>query len=112
MLVVAAVVLLPGRSWAVFYPLGPSKDEWGLKYSVEVKAADGDKLNVHFTLADERRLKPIESAASNPRSQAWESVIEVVLQEEEPQRTPRTRRDTVRRVVAQRLCCTTALSGV
>ena len=71
-LVVAAVALVPGSSWAVFYPLGPSKDEWGLKYEVEVNAADGDKLNVRFTLADEGRLKPIYSATvvafSNPRS--------------------------------------------
>jgi hypothetical protein len=70
-LVVAAVVLMSGRSWAVFYSLGPSKDEWGLKYEVEVNAADGDKLNVRFTLADEGRLKPIYSATvvvfSNPR---------------------------------------------
>lgn len=72
MLVVAAVVLISARCWAVFYPLGPSKDEWGLKYEVEVDAADGDKLNVIFTLADEGRLKPIYSATlialSNPRS--------------------------------------------
>ena len=61
-LVVAAVVLMSGRSWAVFYSLGPSKDEWGLKYEVEVNAADGNKLDVLFTLADEGRLKPIYSA--------------------------------------------------
>ena len=71
-LVVAAVVLTPGRSWAVFYPLGPSKDEWGLKYEVEVDAAKGDQLNVRFTLADQGRLKPIYSATmvafSNPSS--------------------------------------------
>lgn len=69
-LVVAAVVLMPGVSWAVFYALGPSKDEWGLKYEVEVSAAEGDQLNVLFTLADEGRLKPIYSATvvafSNP----------------------------------------------
>jgi hypothetical protein len=62
LLVVAAVVLMSGRCWAVFYPLGPSKDEWGLKYDLEVIAADGDKLNVLFTLADGGRLKPIYSA--------------------------------------------------
>lgn len=71
-LIVAAVMLLPGRCWAVFYPLGPSKDEWGLKYEVEVSAAEGDKLNVRFTLADQGRLKPIYSATvvafSNPTS--------------------------------------------
>jgi hypothetical protein len=62
LLVVAAVVLMSGRCWAVFHQLGPSKDEWGLKYDLEVIAADGDKLNVLFTLADEGRLKPIYSA--------------------------------------------------
>jgi len=71
-LVVAAVVLLPGSSWAVFYPLGPAKDEWGLKYEVEVNATDGDNLSVRFTLADAGRLKPIYSATvvafSNPIS--------------------------------------------
>jgi hypothetical protein len=69
-LVLAAVVLISSRSWAAFYSLGPSKDEWGLKYDVEVNTADGDKLNVLFTLADEGRLKPIYSATvvafSNP----------------------------------------------
>jgi hypothetical protein len=60
-LVVAAVVLMPGRSWAVYYPLGKSSDEWGLKYDVEVNAASGDALNVAFTLADGGRLKPIYS---------------------------------------------------
>lgn len=71
-LFVAAVALMPGSIWAVFYPLGPSKDEWGLKYEVEVNAADSDYLNVRFTLADEGRLKPIYSATavafSNPVS--------------------------------------------
>src|SRR5262249_44807541 len=78
-LVVAAVVLMPGLSWAVFYALGPSKDEWGLKYDVEVNAADGDKLNVLFTLADEGRLKPIYSATvvafSNPSSDGARSYL-------------------------------------
>ena len=60
-LVVAAVVLMPGRSWAVFYALGPSSDEWGLKYDLEVNATSGDELNVAFTLSDGGRLKPIYS---------------------------------------------------
>jgi hypothetical protein len=72
MLVFAAVVLMSDRSWAVYYALGPSKDEWGLKYEVEVNAAEGDMLNVLFTLADAGRLRPIYSATvvafSNPRS--------------------------------------------
>jgi hypothetical protein len=61
-LAIAAVVLVPSLSWAVYYSLGPSKDEWGLKYDVEVNAADGKMLNVLFTLADQGRLKPIYSA--------------------------------------------------
>src|SRR3990172_2208533 len=60
-LVVAATVLMSGRIWAIFYPLGPSKDEWKLKYDVEVHDSDGDKLTIVFTLADEGRLKPIAS---------------------------------------------------
>jgi hypothetical protein len=78
-IVVALVVLMSGRSWAVYYWLGPSKDEWGLKYDVQVNAADGDKLNVLFTLADEGRLKPIYSATvvafSNPNSDGGRSYL-------------------------------------
>ena len=62
-LVVAAFVLMSRGSWAHFYELGPSKDEWGLKYDAEVTAASGDKLNVLFTLADQGRLKPIYSVS-------------------------------------------------
>src|SRR5260221_6849144 len=61
MLVVAAMVLMSGRCWAIRNGLGPSKDEWKLKYDVAVLEADGDKLTVVFTLADEGRLKPIYS---------------------------------------------------
>ncbi len=61
MLIVAALVLMPGRCWAIYYGLGPSKDEWGLKYDVEVHDAGGDTLTVVFTLADEGRLKPCYS---------------------------------------------------
>ena len=60
-LVVAAMVLMSGRSWAIYYGLPPSKGEWKLKYDVAVHDADGDKLTVVFTLADEGRLKPIYS---------------------------------------------------
>lgn len=69
-LVVTAVVLMTSRGWAHWYQLGPSKDEWGLKYNGEVDAANGDKLIVHFTIADQGRIKPIHSvfvmAFSNP----------------------------------------------
>src|SRR5262249_39559072 len=60
-LVVAAVVLTANHSWAVYYQLDPSKDEWGLKYDVELSAADRGMVNVVFTLADEGRLKPFYS---------------------------------------------------
>jgi hypothetical protein len=69
-LVVAAVALISSGAWAHWYELGASKNEWGLKYQAEVKAADGGKLNVQFTLSDQGRLKPIHSvfvmALSNP----------------------------------------------
>lgn len=78
-LVVAAALLMVGRCWAVFFPLGPSQDEWGLKYEVVVSAADGDKLNVRFTLADQGRLKPIFSATlvafSEPGHDGSKSVL-------------------------------------
>jgi hypothetical protein len=63
-LAVATVLLMSARSFAVYYELGPSKNEWGLKYGVDVTEADGDKLNVVFTLADEGRLKPIYSVTA------------------------------------------------
>lgn len=70
LLVVIAVVLMTSHSWAHWYALGPSKDEWGLKYDGEADAAHGDKLIVRFTIADQGRLKPIHSvfvmAFSNP----------------------------------------------
>jgi hypothetical protein len=78
-LVVAAVVLMPGRSWAVFFALGPSSDEWGLKYDLEVNSASGDTLNVAFTLADGGRLKPIYSitvvAFSKPHADGGRSYL-------------------------------------
>jgi hypothetical protein len=61
LLVVAAMVLMSDRSWAIYYRLDPSPDEWGLKYDVAVQDADSDTMTVVFTLADEGRLKPIHS---------------------------------------------------
>jgi hypothetical protein len=61
LLIVAAMVLMAGKSWAVFHALPPSKDEWGLKYDVEVAPADGDKVTVVLTMADEGRLKSVYS---------------------------------------------------
>jgi hypothetical protein len=61
MLVVAVMVLMSEQSWAIRQKLGPSKDEWGLKYDVAVSSAGGDELTVVFTVADEGRLKPFYS---------------------------------------------------
>jgi hypothetical protein len=61
LLIVAAVVLLSGRSWAIYYGLPASKDEWGLKYDVAVSDGDSETVTVVFTLADEGRLKPLYS---------------------------------------------------
>ena len=72
-LLVAAVLLMSGRSWAVYYGLGPSNDEWKLKYDVEINPADGDTLSVVFILADEGRLKPIYSMALIVFSQQTDS---------------------------------------
>ncbi len=72
-LAAAAVLLMVGPAWAIYYGLGSSKDEWMLKYDVAVQAVDSNTLNVVFTLADEGRLKPIYSvdlvAFSEPDSQ-------------------------------------------
>lgn len=69
-LVVIAVVLMTSRGWAHWYALGPSKNEWGLKYDGKVDVANSGKLNVRFTIADQGRLKSIHSvvvmAFSNP----------------------------------------------
>jgi hypothetical protein len=79
-LVIAAILLMPGLVGAVYYALGPSKDEWGLKYAVEVTAADNGKLNVDFTLASQGRLTPIYSATviafSNPGPDGGRSYLE------------------------------------
>ncbi|HEY5312527.1 MAG TPA: hypothetical protein VIK18_08400 [Pirellulales bacterium] len=74
LLVVAVVVLMSGRSWAVYDELARSKDEWKLKYDVQVNAADGDTLTVVFTLADEGRLKPIYSIQVVAFSQQTDSL--------------------------------------
>jgi hypothetical protein len=63
MLAIAGLLLLlTGRSWAIYDGLGLSKDDWKMKYHVEVTSADDDNLTVVFTVADEGRLKPFHSA--------------------------------------------------
>lgn len=71
MLVVATVLLTSGRSWAIYNVLGPSKDEWGMKYDIQVKDTGRDTVTVVLNVADEGRLKPlyrIELISMNPEA--------------------------------------------
>jgi hypothetical protein len=61
LIAIAALALMAGKSWAVFHALPPSRDEWGLKYDVDVAPAEGDKVTVELTMADEGRLKSVYS---------------------------------------------------
>lgn len=78
-LVVAAVVMMPNRSSAIFFRLDPSGDDWGLKYDLDVNATSSDELNVAFALADGGRLKPVYSvtvvAFSKPNSDGGRSYL-------------------------------------
>ncbi|REK10775.1 MAG: hypothetical protein DWQ37_15130 [Planctomycetota bacterium] len=79
LLAIMALVLVAERAWAIYYSLGPSKDEWGLKYEVAVEDAGADMVTVKLTLLDEGRLKPIHSVSlsvldkqnSTPNSQRY-----------------------------------------
>ena len=62
-LAVAIVLLIAGQTWAIYYALAPSKDEWGLKYDISVEDAGPDMVTVKFTLSGEGRLKPIHSVS-------------------------------------------------
>lgn len=59
-LVFAGVLLTSDRSWAIYNVLPPSKNDWGLKYDVEINDVGGDKATVTLILADEGRLKPFD----------------------------------------------------
>ena len=61
MLVVAAIALMCEHGWAIRLGLGASKDDWNLAYEVVIKDIDGNHVTVVFTLADEGRLKPVDS---------------------------------------------------
>jgi hypothetical protein len=58
MLVFALALSMAGHCWAIYNVLGPSKDEWGLKYDVQVNDAGNGNVTVVLTVADEGRLKP------------------------------------------------------
>lgn len=83
---IASVLCSAGTSLAVFFPLGPSKDEWGLKYQVQLTEAGGDTVNVALAVSDEGRLGPVYSytvVAFSPRpggSQAYDVKSKIELQ--------------------------------
>lgn len=86
LLALAAIAMLPGLCWAIFYDLGPSKDEWGLKYNVSISDAAGDQVNIVFTLASEGRLKPFQalnviafSDADNERRSTYDVRVPIEL---------------------------------
>jgi hypothetical protein len=58
--VVAVVLLTSDRSLAIYYGLGASKDDWGMKYDVAVNEVDRDTVSVVFTVVDEGRMKPFD----------------------------------------------------
>lgn len=71
MLVAAAVLVTSGRSWAIYNVLPQSKDEWGMKYDIEVNDTGRDTVTVVLNVADEGRLKPlyrIELISMNPEA--------------------------------------------
>lgn len=82
---VACMLLPASTSLAIFHPLGPSKDDWGLKYEVQLTAVGGGLVDVAFTLADEGRLKPVHSytvVALSPRgggSFAYDAKSQITL---------------------------------
>lgn len=62
LLAVSLVAMTSAYCLAVYHDLGPSKDDWKMKYDLKVNGSDGDMVDVSFVLADEGRLKPIYSA--------------------------------------------------
>lgn len=77
--VLAAVLLAPTCAWAVYFPLGASSDDWGMKYDIALTDVQEDKVNVTFTLTDAGRLTPIYSATvvafSKPLSDGGRSYL-------------------------------------
>jgi len=60
MFAVAVLLLMSDHSFAIYYGLGPSKDDWGMKYDVAVNEIDRETVSVVFTVADEGRMKPFD----------------------------------------------------
>lgn len=57
----ATLVLTAGRAWAMEEILGQTKEELKLKYEVTVQDHGTGRVTVVLTIADEGRLKPVQS---------------------------------------------------
>ncbi|MBT6486212.1 MAG: hypothetical protein HOK71_16320, partial [Planctomycetaceae bacterium] len=58
---VAAIVLPAGLAWALEFQLGETKEQLKLKYDVSVADHGTGRVTVVLTIADEGRLKPLNS---------------------------------------------------
>lgn len=59
--VFAAMALVSSLAWALGFQLNESKEELKLKYDVEVTDHGTGRVTVVLTLADQGRLKPLDS---------------------------------------------------
>jgi hypothetical protein len=57
----AAIVSAANLAWAVGFELGESKDQLKLKYEVSLTDHGTGRITVVFTIADQGRLKPLNS---------------------------------------------------
>lgn len=75
----AAMLLAPTSAWAVYFPLKPSSDDWGMKYEIVLGDVDDEQVSVTFTLTSAGRLTPIHSATvvafSQPLSDGGRSYL-------------------------------------
>ncbi|MFO0820044.1 MAG: hypothetical protein U1A77_18995 [Pirellulales bacterium] len=75
----AAMLLAPTSAWAVYFPLSPSSDDWGMKYEIVLSDMEEEQVNVTFTLTNAGRLTPIHSATvvafSQPLSDGGRSYL-------------------------------------
>ena len=61
MIAFVGVVLVGNVAWALGFVLGESKEQLGLKYDVSVEDHHTGRVTVHLTIADQGRLKPLDS---------------------------------------------------
>ncbi len=61
LMVLAALVLAAGAAWAMGFQLGETKEQLRLKYDVSSVDHGTGRVTVNLTIADEGRLKPLDS---------------------------------------------------